>query len=45
MRKIVISFTTLLALAGLTACNTFEGLGEDMQKGGKNLENSAERNK
>lgn len=31
-----------LTLAG---CNTMEGIGEDVQAGGKKLENSAERNK
>ena len=36
----LISLTTLLA-----ACNTMEGLGEDMQAGGENLEDAAEDNK
>ena len=39
--KVLIGFT-LLALA---ACNTMEGAGEDIQSGGKALENSAQRNK
>jgi entericidin B len=38
-----------LTLAGaasvLSACNTMEGAGQDIQKGGKALEDSAERNK
>lgn len=27
----------------LTACNTMEGAGEDIQRGGEKLENAAER--
>jgi entericidin B len=38
-----------LMLAGsasmLSACNTMQGAGQDIQKGGKALEDSAERNK
>jgi predicted small secreted protein len=36
----LVSLTTLIA-----ACNTMAGAGEDMQSGGKKLENSADRNK
>jgi predicted small secreted protein len=32
-------------LAVLAACNTMEGLGQDVQKGGENLERAAEDNK
>jgi entericidin B len=39
----------VLTLAGaasmLSACNTMEGAGQDIQRGGKALEDSAERNK
>lgn len=37
----------LLGLLGLltTACNTMEGLGEDVEAGGEKLERSAEENK
>lgn len=31
--------------ASLTACNTVEGAGKDMQQGGKAISNEAERNK
>ncbi len=38
--------TTLMAAAFLLgACNTMEGLGEDIQSGGQKLESEAERNK
>jgi predicted small secreted protein len=30
---------------GLSACNTMSGLGEDIQRGGQKLEDSAERKK
>lgn len=35
----------LLILPILAACNTMEGLGQDVQKGGENLEKSAQENK
>ncbi|MDP2762179.1 MAG: entericidin A/B family lipoprotein [Sideroxyarcus sp.] len=38
MKKIVIGVVVLVALAG---CNTFKGLGEDIQKGGKAIEKAA----
>jgi entericidin B len=33
------------AVSTLSACNTMEGAGQDIQHGGKALEDSAERNK
>lgn len=33
------------AATALSACNTMEGAGQDMQSGGRALSNSAERNK
>ena len=35
----------LTSLATLTACNTMEGMGEDMQVGGKKIERSADQSK
>lgn len=43
--KKLLAAALLMALAGLSACNTMEGAGEDIQSGGRALENSAERNK
>lgn len=43
-KKFVVA-ALLMALAGLSACNTMEGAGEDIQAGGRALENSADRNK
>lgn len=34
-----------LLLAALSACNTMEGLGQDIQKSGEKLEKSADENK
>ncbi len=41
-RAIIIA---LLTLPLLSACNTMEGLGQDIQKGGEKLEKSADKNK
>ena len=35
-------FLLLLAVLSLVACNTFEGLGKDIKKGGEKLEKSAQ---
>ncbi|HSQ02602.1 MAG TPA: entericidin A/B family lipoprotein [Burkholderiales bacterium] len=36
----------MLVLAGfITGCNTMEGAGKDIQRGGEKLQGSAERNK
>ena len=43
-RKLFLS-CLVIALLGLTACNTVEGLGEDIQKGGRTLERAAQQNK
>jgi predicted small secreted protein len=39
---IVVMIALLPLLAG---CNTMEGAGQDIQKGGKAIENSADKNK
>ncbi|WP_035060848.1 entericidin A/B family lipoprotein [Andreprevotia chitinilytica] len=33
----------LLATLAVTGCNTMKGFGQDLQKGGEKIENSAER--
>jgi entericidin B len=43
--KKLVAAALLMALAGLTACNTMEGAGQDIQSGGRALEKSADRNK
>lgn len=42
-KRVIITMTVFLSL--LSACNTMEGLGQDVQKGGQKIENSADRNK
>lgn len=34
-----------IAMFALIGCNTMEGAGEDIQRGGEKLENAADRNK
>lgn len=36
------AITLLLAVLVLTGCNTMEGLGKDIQKGGEKLEKAAD---
>lgn len=44
MAKALVLGTVLMGYLGLAACNTMEGLGEDVQKGGEKLENAADKN-
>ena len=41
----LVVFSMFIAAGALSACNTMEGAGKDMQSGGQALENSADRNK
>ncbi len=41
-RKLLIA---VLALGLLSACDTMAGFGQDVQKGGADIQNSADRNK
>lgn len=43
-RFVKFAFILLLPVI-VTACNTMEGLGEDIQKGGQKLEHEANENK
>lgn len=46
MQKTLLIWTTaFLTLMGVAACNTMEGMGEDIEAGGDAIEDSAERNK
>jgi predicted small secreted protein len=44
MKKLA-TLTALALLPLLAACNTMEGAGKDIQKGGEKLEESAEKNR
>ena len=41
MMKILPVVVALIAVFGLSGCNTFAGMGKDVQSGGKALENQA----
>ncbi len=40
-KKIALVFSIIAAIATLTACNTIEGMGKDIEKGGKAIERAA----
>jgi entericidin B len=42
LNKSIIAIFSLMFLASLTACNTTQGVGEDIQAGGKAIQRSAE---
>lgn len=41
MSKLIALLVACLMLVGLTGCNTFQGLGKDVQKGGEAVEKAA----
>ncbi len=45
MRLFIIILGLGLIASLATACNTMEGAGQDIQKGGENLERSADKHK
>ncbi|MCL4800895.1 MAG: entericidin A/B family lipoprotein [Burkholderiales bacterium] len=46
MKRFIFALLTGLLLSStLVACNTMEGLGEDIQRGGQSLEREAEEHK
>ena len=44
MKKLV-AFLMVVTMGLLAGCNTFEGLGKDVQRGGEKVEDSANRNR
>jgi entericidin B len=40
---LLLAFALITAMGALSACNTMAGAGQDLQHGGKDLSNSAER--
>jgi predicted small secreted protein len=42
-RKIVLAFVILTYMVALSGCHTVKGVGEDMQSGGRAIENSSGR--
>lgn len=47
IRKLIqtVALVALTAMFGLSACNTMEGAGQDIQKAGKKIEDKADENK
>ena len=45
MKKLFYVVFTIIFVAGISACNTMEGLGQDVQTAGEKLEDSAKRHK
>jgi predicted small secreted protein len=41
----MITLAALLAVLGLSACNTIEGMGKDISKAGDAIENTARKSK
>lgn len=41
MKKLCISLGLLVALSSVTACNTVQGIGKDIKKGGEVIEKAA----
>lgn len=45
MKKYIVLVALLALSVSFSACNTMEGLGQDIQNGGQNLEDAAATNK
>lgn len=45
MKRIFLTMVPLLALVGLTACETIEGAGQDISKAGRAIEAEAQQAK
>jgi predicted small secreted protein len=43
--RLMITLAALLAVLGLSACNTIEGMGKDISKAGDAIENTAKKSK
>lgn len=45
MKQIISLFLLIATSFAITACNTIEGAGKDIKKGGEKLEHAAEKSK
>lgn len=43
MKTWIVICASLIALSSLTGCNTFQGFGQDVQRGGEKIEDAADR--
>lgn len=44
MKKLFAVLSVIALATSLTACNTFRGLGQDVERGGEKMQNSADQN-
>ncbi|HJV86006.1 MAG TPA: entericidin A/B family lipoprotein [Noviherbaspirillum sp.] len=45
MKKLISLVVLLMFSAGLAACNTMQGFGKDVERGGEKVQGAAERSK
>lgn len=45
MKKTISILSILMFTIGLSACNTMQGFGKDVERGGEKVQNAAERSK
>lgn len=41
MKKLISVMSILMLAAGLSACNTFKGMGKDVERGGEKVQDAA----
>lgn len=41
MKKLIAMLGVVLFTSGLTACNTFKGMGQDVERGGEKVQDAA----
>lgn len=45
MKKMISILGILMVTLGLSACNTMQGMGKDIERGGEKVQGAADRNK
>jgi len=45
LKKLLVVPLVLMFAASLTACNTMQGAGKDLERGGEKIQNAADRDK
>lgn len=45
MKKLMAVISVLIFSAGLSACNTFKGMGKDVERGGEKVQDAADKAK
>lgn len=43
MKKIALALAVLMSTVALTACNTIEGAGKDIERAGEKIQNAADK--